>query len=358
MEGRDRILLFREKEAKSFCGGCRGLGKLGGSVAGLVGLLLTFTAMADPAAVLVTTVPAQQGALPDILTAYGDAEPAQGSGTVISLPQDGRVAALLVTQGERVSAGTRLLVFNQAASVASAYAQALTALNLAQTERAHTAQLLAQRLATRDQLAQADKAAADAGAALDALRRQGADRARTEITAPFDAVVASIPVSPGDRLASGRRTHDPGAAGRPRGDRWHRSVAARQGASRHAGRLSRLAEDPGVKPPFEGAVLRLDGLVNPGPGCWMLTSPAQIRRGLGRGVPRRHHARPAAGLDRAARRGAERRARLLPVSDGGWARGARGCACFSHAWRQRCRERRTGWRAAFDPDRRHAAAKR
>ena len=164
MIGRDRILLFREKEAKSFFGGCRGLGKLGGSVAGLVGFLLTCTAMADPAAVLVTTVPAQQGALPDILTAYGDAEPAQGSGTVISLPQDGRVAALLVTQGERVSAGTRLLVFNQAASVASAYAQALTALNLAQTERAHTAQLLAQRLATRDQMAQADKAAADAGA--------------------------------------------------------------------------------------------------------------------------------------------------------------------------------------------------
>ena len=219
--------------------------------------------MADPAAVLVTTVPAQQGALPDILTAYGDAEPAQGSGTVISLPQDGRVAALLVTQGERVSAGTRLLVFNQAASVASAYAQALTALNLAQTERAHTAQLLAQRLATRDQMAQADKAAADASAALDALRRQGADRARTEITAPFDAVVASIPVSPGDRLASGAalmtlaRLDDLVATvgiDPSQHDRVRPGMPAR---------LSRLAEDPGVKPPFEGAVLRLDGLVNP-----------------------------------------------------------------------------------------------
>ena len=224
------------------------------------------TALAEPpAAVLVTTAPAQQGTMPNILTAFGEAAPAQGSGSVISLPQDGRVAALLVTQGERVAAGTRLLVFNQAASVTSTYSQAVTSLGLTQTERAHTAELLAQHLATRDQLAQADKSVSDARAALDALVRQGADRPTTEIRAPFDAIVVSIPVSPGDRVAAGAalmtlaRLDDLVVTA---GIDPTQYDLVRPGM---AVRLSRVAEDPapGPGPSLAGTVLRLDGMVNP-----------------------------------------------------------------------------------------------
>ncbi len=228
-------------------------------------LLLTLVTQAvaePPPAVLVTTVPARRGTMPDILTAFGEATPAQGSGTVISLPQEGRVAALLVTQGERVAAGTRLVVFNQSANAASAYQQATTALHLAQTERTHTAELLGQRLATRDQLAQADKAASDARATLDALVRQGSDRPIADIRAPFDAVVASIPVSPGDRVAAGAalvtlaRLDDLVVTVGIDPAQFER---VRPGMPV---RLSRLAQGTGATRVLDGSIVRLDGMVD------------------------------------------------------------------------------------------------
>lgn len=173
------------------------------AVGPLLALVFCSLAHADDAAALITTTPARQGSIPDIVTAYGLATPALEGGNAISLQQDGRVAAILVTQGERVRAGDRLMVFDLAPGAVSTYQQAVSAASLAQSERAHTAQLMAQKLATRDQLAQADKAATDARAILDALRRQGADRTQTQVTAPYAGTVNTIPVAQGDRVASG-----------------------------------------------------------------------------------------------------------------------------------------------------------
>ena len=151
----------------------------------------------------VETVPARQGNMPEIVTAYGSAIPALEGGNAISLQQDGRVAQILVTPGDLVHAGQRLMVFDLAASGVSTYQQAVSAYTLAQSERSHTTQLFAQKLATRDQVAQANKAVSDAQTALDALRRQGADRPRTDVTAPYDGVVNTIPVAQGDHVTAG-----------------------------------------------------------------------------------------------------------------------------------------------------------
>ena len=216
------------------------------------------------AAALVTTVAARQGTIPDIATAYGSASPALEGGNAISLQQDGRVAAILVTQGERVRAGDRLLVFDLAPAAVSAYQQAASAVALTQSERAHTAQLLAQKLATRDQLAQADKAVTDARATLDALQRQGADRPHTQVTAPYAGIVNTVPVAQGDRVAAGAPlmtlTRLDGGAGidglvvtvgvEPS---LHARVQPGQPAS-----LRRL----GGGPPLAGHVLRVDSVVN------------------------------------------------------------------------------------------------
>lgn len=214
---------------------------------------------AQDAAALITTASARQGSLPDIVTAYGAAGPAQNGGLAISLQQDGRVAAIMVTQGERVPAGARLLAFDIAPASASAYSQAVSALSLARTERAHTAQLLAQRLATRDQLAQAEKTASDARATLDALTRQGGGRGRIMVTAPFDGVVEALPVAQGDRVAAG---------------------APLLTLTRMDGLVVTVGVDPSlytrvlpgqtalVQPldgtqGFDGKILRVDGVVNP-----------------------------------------------------------------------------------------------
>ncbi len=170
----------------------------------MVAVAFPFRADADPApSVLVQTAPATQGSIPDTVVAYGTVGPSVDGGLTLSLQQDGRVIGIAVTPGELVHRGDHLIEFGPSAAAASTYQQAVSAVALARTERAHTAQLLAQQLATRDQLAQADKAQADAQAALDALRREGAGQAVQSLLAPFDGIVASIPVAQGDRVAPG-----------------------------------------------------------------------------------------------------------------------------------------------------------
>lgn len=164
-------------------------------------LAAAFPARAEDAgSVQVTTELPRRGAVPDVLVAYGTAAPALDGGMTLSLPQEGRVLGIAATPGEQVRRGDRLLSFGASAAVSSTFQQAVSALALARAQRTHAAQLLAGQLATRDQLAQADKALSDAQSALDALRREGAGQAQQDIVAPFDGIVAGVPVAVGDRL--------------------------------------------------------------------------------------------------------------------------------------------------------------
>ncbi len=163
-----------------------------------------FTALAaDAPSVLVQTIAPKKGVLADTIVAYGTAAAAADGSLTLSIPSDGRVMAIAVTPGEAVQAGARLLDFAASATAVSAYQQAKTALALARQQRQHTAQLLSQQLATRDQLAQAEKAVIDATAALSALQQQGSNRPLQSVTAPFDAIVTAIPVASGDRVPPG-----------------------------------------------------------------------------------------------------------------------------------------------------------
>ena len=157
----------------------------------------------DSGSVLVQTEALRRGEFPELLVAYGSAAPARDGGLTLSLQQDGRIQAVDVTPGEIVRKGDRLIEFGASAAAASTFAQAASALGLARTQRAHAAQLLVQQLATRDQLAQADKALSDAQSTLDALSREGAGHPVQSLTAPFDGIVATIPVSTGDRVQPG-----------------------------------------------------------------------------------------------------------------------------------------------------------
>jgi len=153
--------------------------------------------------VLVETRPATQGELPERLVAYGSAEPAADGRMTLSIPAEGRVTRLLVTAGEAVHRGQALLEFHLSAAATSALAQARSALRVAREEQTRTARLLEQQLATRDQKAQADKAAGDAQAALYALERENGGKVEQTLTAPFDGVIDTIPVAQGERVAAG-----------------------------------------------------------------------------------------------------------------------------------------------------------
>lgn len=153
--------------------------------------------------VLVETQLPKLGAMADTLTVYGTAVPAINAGMTLSVQAEGRVMRIAVTPGEAVRKGQTLIEFHLSAAASSTYAQAVTALKTAKDEQARIARLLGQQLATRDQKAQADKAAADAQAALDALERETGGKPQQTLVAPFDGIVAAIPVNQGDRVAAG-----------------------------------------------------------------------------------------------------------------------------------------------------------
>jgi membrane fusion protein (multidrug efflux system) len=225
----------------------------------VMGLMGTPAFAADPSSVAVRTEIPRQGAVPEIITAYGSATPALNGGMTLSLQQEGRVRAITVTPGEAVHAGDRLLDFAASAAAMSVYQQAVSGLTVARQQRAYAEQLLKQQLATRDQLARADKAVADAQSALDALQREGADLPERTLTAPFDGIVATIPVAQGDRVQPGAilmmLTRFDGlvvTVGIEPGDR----ARFRPGQPVHLLPLARGA-------PLDGQILRVDGILNP-----------------------------------------------------------------------------------------------
>ena len=144
-----------------------------------------------------------QASLPDTVLAYGMAIAAPDAKTSLNVQATGSVTHLDVSPGLAVKRGQRLLTLTLTPAAVAAYRQAQTSVRVADEARTHTRQLLAQQLATRDQVNQADKAASDARANLDALRRQQGDSATVNIDAPFDAVIDSVAVAQGDALQAG-----------------------------------------------------------------------------------------------------------------------------------------------------------
>lgn len=153
--------------------------------------------------VLITTTRAVRGSEPVWLTAYGSATPLSTALTTLSVNQPGQVVDMLVTPGAGVRKGQALLRFAVTPSAHSNYLQAQSQLRVAREQLATTKSLLSRQLATRDQLAQAQKNMTDAQTALAALAREGAAQAVQTLVAPFDGVVTGIPVSPGDRTQPG-----------------------------------------------------------------------------------------------------------------------------------------------------------
>jgi len=155
-----------------------------------------------PASVLVGTETPRQGSLAHTIAAYGTVRAAPGGSEALSLLRAGQVTRVLVAPGQSVRRGETLLEVSADPAALAAYSQAAGALSLAWGERTRAARMLAQHLATNDQVALADKAVADAQASLDVLNRAGGGSAGQSLAAPFDGVVSSVPVAAGTRVAA------------------------------------------------------------------------------------------------------------------------------------------------------------
>ena len=152
--------------------------------------------------VLVQTATLQKGALPRIVTVFGKAEASPSMQEEITAPASAVVDAIFVKAGQQVKPGDRLARLGPTAETAAAYRKAATSLDNARGLVSRTRTLLAQHLATQQQLEDAQKALSDAQASLDALTAGGANTPRT-LTSPDAGVVTSISVSHGAIVPAG-----------------------------------------------------------------------------------------------------------------------------------------------------------
>lgn len=121
----------------------------------------------------------------------------------INLPYSGQVIRLPLLAGEPVHKDQIIAEIAVDPSVASAYQQALTAVRYAETEVARIKRMLVDHLATKFQLAVANKALNTANTQLHQLRTQGFGKSIHVIRSNFDAVVASVSVQTGQRITAG-----------------------------------------------------------------------------------------------------------------------------------------------------------
>jgi RND family efflux transporter MFP subunit len=162
---------------------------------------LAFAVGGQPS-VLVTTVPMRIGSLAKTVTAYGTVMSLPPARHVVSAHAAGTVSDVYVHAGDEVAAGAALLRLVPGAQTAAAFAQARSALQDAEQKVTRTRHMLAQHLATSQQLADAIKAQSDARAAFGALKAQGAGGVQV-LKAPFRAIVARVLAAPGSLVASG-----------------------------------------------------------------------------------------------------------------------------------------------------------
>jgi membrane fusion protein, multidrug efflux system len=152
--------------------------------------------------VLVTLTKLRKGSLPRIVTVFGTIETNPRAKQTIAAPVSSVVMAIYVKPGEEVAANAPLIDLGPSPETAAAYTKAVSALRAARDTVQRTRQLLAQNLATQQQLSSALASVNDAKATLAALKEEGAGSSQT-VRAPFGAVVTSVSITPGALVNKG-----------------------------------------------------------------------------------------------------------------------------------------------------------
>jgi membrane fusion protein (multidrug efflux system) len=156
-------------------------------------------ALAEPQA-QVQTRPLAQHTLKKTVVAYGQVQADPDHISSISLPRAGTINRLLVRLGQRVTPNQELLELDTAPQARMDYLQAKAAVDYARGNLQHTQSLFSQQLATRDQVASAQRDLSDAEAKLAALLKLGNEKNMTIIRSPFAGIVIELKVSQGQRV--------------------------------------------------------------------------------------------------------------------------------------------------------------
>jgi RND family efflux transporter MFP subunit len=160
------------------------------------------TAQIPPArqSVLVRTTALTMHTMSATVTAYGRVQPDPDHLTSITLPRAGLVSRVWVRLGQRVSAGQPLLELATAPTARMEYQQAQAAVDFARGKLNQAQSLFKQKLATRDQVADAERGLRDAEARLEAQRKLGTGQSSEVLRAPFAGIITQLPITQGQRV--------------------------------------------------------------------------------------------------------------------------------------------------------------
>ncbi|OYV49709.1 MAG: hypothetical protein B7X10_01715 [Burkholderiales bacterium 21-58-4] len=147
----------------------------------------------------ISTVPARQAVLANIVTAYGTLTFTPGQQMALNLPYAAQITHLWVTSGQSIQRGTPLYDVAPDPAALLAYQQAQSAVTLARRELQRNKSLFTQRLATQSQVDTARKALDDALHSVSALQIV----TQRHVTAPFEGEVIKVLVAQGDRAQAG-----------------------------------------------------------------------------------------------------------------------------------------------------------
>ena len=168
-------------------------------------LLSKTPAEAEPGApsALVSVAPVRSGPVSRLVEAYGLIAGSAAATRTISAPREVIVQDLLVGPGQPVAVGAPLAVVGDTPASGLVYRQATDALTYARQDLARVQRLYDQQLAANDQLAAAQKALADAQAAVLAQSAAGGGHARQTIASPIAGVVWQVSALKGQQFAAG-----------------------------------------------------------------------------------------------------------------------------------------------------------
>ena len=150
----------------------------------------------------VQVTPIKQGTIAEEITVYGTIVPAAGAVQTITVPFESRVRRIFVTEGQQVSRGDALLEIEPSPETNLQTQQARNDYQSAQKQLQYMQQRFDLKLATNDQLLQAQQGLEQAQAKLESLRRRGSEGSQT-IHADTASLVSKVAVQEGAIVSAG-----------------------------------------------------------------------------------------------------------------------------------------------------------
>jgi len=150
----------------------------------------------------VKTAAVKREQMTERVTAFGTVAADPNSQFVVVSPINGIVRKLDAYSGQVVQAGGVVAVIEPSPVARAQFAQLEIAVTDAQQQLDHVRRLFAQQLATKDQVAGAEKTLADASAQLEAQKKLGAGQEEVVLKAPKTGVVTKLTAQIGAEVAA------------------------------------------------------------------------------------------------------------------------------------------------------------